>query len=134
MNDIRISTDKTLLDIPFIHAFLNRSYWAKGRTMAETNTAIEHSLNFGIYKGGKQIGYARVVSDYVQFAYIMDVFIDENLRGQGYSKQLISFILDFEPLQKVKVWRLATTDAHELYRKFGFTALARPENMMELKR
>lgn len=133
MSAILISTDKSLLDLPFIHGFLNQSYWAKGRTMAETSTAIEHSLNFGVYEAGEQVGYARVVTDYMQFAYLMDVFIDENRRGKGYARQLVAFMLGFEALQKVKVWRLATTDAHELYRKFGFTALARPENMMELK-
>ncbi|MBL7712173.1 MAG: GNAT family N-acetyltransferase [Chitinophagaceae bacterium] len=134
MNEVLISTDKSLLDIPFIHQFLSQSYWAKGRTMEETLTAIGHSLNFGVYESGRQIGYARVVTDYVQFAYLMDVFIDESRRGLGYAAQLVSFILDFEALQKVKVWRLATTDAHELYQKFGFTALSRPENMMERKR
>lgn len=134
MSRILIRTDKTLLDIPFIHHFISRSYWGKGRTMEETCTAIEHSLNFGVYKGGRQIGYARVVTDYVQFAYMMDVFIEESQRGRGYAGQLVSFMLEFDALQKVKVWRLATTDAHELYRKFGFTALSRPENMMERKR
>lgn len=131
MNTITISTDKNLLDINFIHAFISNTYWAKGRTLAEVQTCIDNSLNFGIYLNNQQIGYARVVTDYVAFAYLMDVFITEQYQKQGYSTQLMEFILNCPELKSIKVWRLATTDAHYLYQKFGFTALKSPEKMME---
>lgn len=127
---ITISTDKQLLDREFIHAFLTESYWAKGRTFDEMNTIIENSLNFGLYENGKQKAYARVLTDTVQFAYLMDVFVDPAERGKGYSKALMQFILDHDSLKDVNM-RLATLDAHGLYRQFGFTELKSPENLME---
>lgn len=130
-NSFIISTDKQLLQPVFIHQFISASYWAKGRTMEAIMNCIEHSLNFGVYVNGKQIGYVRVVTDYTVFAYLMDLFIDEAYRGKGYSKQLVSYILEHPELKQVTTWRLATTDAHGLYEKFGFRALSKPENMME---
>lgn len=95
-------------------------------------TCIDNSLNFGVYLNNQQIGFARVVTDFGQFAYIMDLFIEENYRGKGYSKKLMKFILEFDKLKNIKVWRLATKDAHDLYTKFGFNKIAKPENLMEL--
>ncbi len=128
---ISISTNKNQLDIHFIHAFISNTYWAKGRTLAEVQTCIDNSLNFGIYLNNQQIGYARVVTDYVAFAYLMDVFIAKEFQKQGYASQLMDFILKCETLQNIRIWRLATTDAGNLYKKFGFTALKSPEKMME---
>lgn len=128
---ITISTDKSQLDVPFIQNFLKDIYWAAGRTIEEVQTTIDASFCFGIYLDGKQIGFARVVTDYVVFAYLMDVFIDENHREKGYSSILIDAMMNEPQLQEVKIWRLATTDAHFLYEKFGFKALAHPEKMME---
>jgi len=128
---ITISTDKSQLDVPFIQNFLKDIYWAAGRTIEEVQTTIDASFCFGIYLDGKQIGFARVVTDYVVFAYLMDVFIDENHRGKGYSSILIDAMMNEPQLQEVKIWRLATSDAHFLYEKFGFKALAHPEKMME---
>ena len=79
----------------------------------------------------EQVGFARVITDYVVFAYMMDVFIDEKYRGKGYSSILIDAMMKESKLQQVKIWRLATSDAHYLYEKFGFTPLAHPEKMME---
>ena len=79
----------------------------------------------------KQIGFCRVITDYVVFTYVMDVFIDENHRGKGYSSILIEAMMNEPQLQQVKIWRLATSDAHFLYQKFGFNTLAHPEKMME---
>lgn len=129
---ITISSDNSLLDAAYIHAFLSQTYWAADRTLEEVEKAIANSLNVGLYKDGKQIGYARVVTDYVGFAYLMDVFTDPLHRGNGYSKQLMEYLLALPELQTIKVWRLATTDAHGLYARFGFRPLAKPENMMEL--
>lgn len=131
MGQIIVSSEKERLNVAFIHQFISGSYWAKGRTIDEVKICIDNSINFGIYADGEQIGYARVVTDYFQFAYLMDVFIDNGFRGKDYSKILLQHIFDHEALCKIKVWRLATTDAHGLYRQFGFTPLSKPENMME---
>jgi len=128
---ITISTDKSKLDVPFIQNFLKDIYWAAGRTIDEVQTTIDASFCFGIYLDNQQIGFARVITDYVVFAYVMDVFIDENHRGKGYSSILIEAMMKEPELQEVKIWRLATSDAHFLYEKFGFTALATPEKIME---
>lgn len=128
---ISVSTDKSKLDIPFIQNFLKDVYWAAGRTMEEVQTTIDSSFCFGIYLDEKQIGFCRVITDYVVFAYVMDVFIDENHRGKGYSSILINAMMTESKLQEVKIWRLATSDAHFLYEKFGFNSLAHPEKMME---
>lgn len=131
MNVIIVSTDKNKLDIPFIQHFLKDIYWAAGRTLEEVQTSIEHSLCFGIYLDDKQIGFARVITDYVVFAYLMDVFITEEHRGKGYSSVLIESMMKEPQLENIKIWRLATKDAHFLYRKFGFNELANPEKLME---
>ena len=128
---ISVSTDKSKLDIPFIQNFLKDIYWAAGRTIEEVQTTIDNSFCFGIYLDEKQIGFARVITDYVVFAYVMDVFIDENHRKKGYSSILIDVMINEPKLQEIKIWRLATSDAHFLYKKFGFKLLAHPEKMME---
>jgi GNAT superfamily N-acetyltransferase len=128
---ITISTDKTKLNVPFIQDFLKDIYWAAGRTIDEVQTTIDSSVCFGIYLNDVQIGFARVITDYVVFAYLMDVFIAEEHRGNGYASILIDAMMKEPVLQVVKIWRLATSDAHFLYEKFGFKTLAHPEKMME---
>jgi GNAT superfamily N-acetyltransferase len=128
---ISVSTDKSKLDVPFLQHFLKDIYWAAGRTLEEVQTTIDHSFCFGLYLDNKQIGFARVITDYIVFAYVMDVFIDEAHRGKGYSSILVDAMLQEPQLQQVKIWRLATADAHFLYEKFGFKRLAHPERMME---
>lgn len=128
---ITVSTDKSKLDVPFIQHFLKDIYWAVGRTMEEVQITIDNSFCFGIFLDDKQIGFARVITDYVAFAYVMDVFITEEHRGKGYSSILIERMINEPVLKDVKIWRLATSDAHSLYNKFGFTALKTPEKMME---
>jgi GNAT superfamily N-acetyltransferase len=128
---IAVSTDKQKLNIPFIQNFLKDIYWAAGRTIDEVQKTIDSSVCFGIYIDDVQIGFARVITDYVVFAYMMDVFITEEHRGKGYSSILISAMMEEPILKEVKIWRLATKDAHFLYEKFGFKTLAYPERMME---
>lgn len=127
---IQISTDKQKLDIDFIHQFLTRSYWAKGRTIEEVQTSIDHCLCFGVYLDDKQIGFARMLTDYTVFGYLMDVFIIEEHQGKGYSKQLMKTITEHPDLQQVKRWMLATHDAHGLYKQFGFTEIEHPSRWM----
>ena len=132
MPDIIIfSTYKIKFNFPFIQNFLKDIYWAAGRTIDEVQTTIDASFCFGIYLNENQIGFARVITDYIVFAYMMDVFIDEKHRGKGYSSILIEAMMKEPQLQQVKIWRLATSDAHFLYEKFGFKPLAHPEKMME---
>jgi GNAT superfamily N-acetyltransferase len=131
---LTISTDPSRLDLDTICAFLSRSYWAQDRTRETMQRAMEHSLCFGMYDGAKQVGFARVVTDYATFAWLADVYIDEAYRGQGLGKWLVQTLLSHPEMQDVPRWFLATRDAHELYRRFGFDALVAPERRMELNR
>ena len=126
-----ISTDKNLLDLSAIHSFLVKSYWAEGIPFETVKKSIEHSLNFGVYKEGKQVGFARVITDYATYAYIGDVYILEDFRGQGLSKWMMQVIANHSKLQGLRRWSLLTRDAHGLYRKTGFTEPQNPERYME---
>jgi GNAT superfamily N-acetyltransferase len=127
-----ISTDKSRLDLNVIHDFLaNSSYWAVGRKLETVKRSIEHSLAFGLYKDDGLVGFARVVTDYATFAWVADVFILEEARGQGLGTWLVEVILAHPELQGFRRWALATKDAHEIYRRFGFSELKRPERWME---
>ena len=126
-----ISTDKARLDIEAIHHFLDSSYWAAGRSAETIRRSIENSMPFGVYKGNQQIGFARVITDYATFAWIADVFILEEYQGQGLGKWLMEVIIAHPELQGFRRWVLATKDAHELYRRFGFEGLKKPERWME---
>ena len=126
-----ISTDKARLDLGVIHGFLNTSYWAAGRSIETIQRSIENSLPFGVYKGEQQIGFARVITDYATFAWIADVFILDAFQGQGLGHWLMEVIITHPELQQFRRWVLATKDAHELYRKFGFSELKLPERWME---
>jgi len=127
-----ISTDRGKLDRTVIHRFLEGSYWAKGIPREIVERGIENSLCFGLYDGERQIGFARIISDLSTFAYLADVFVLESERGRGLGVWLIETIKDHPQLQGLRRWMLATADAHGLYRKFGFTALSRPERIMEI--
>jgi N-acetylglutamate synthase-like GNAT family acetyltransferase len=131
MNEILISDDKSKLDVDLIHKFLTTSYWAEGRSVENVKKSIEHSICFGIYLDQKQIGFARIITDYVVFAYLMDVFILNEYRDKGYSKLLLNKIFDDERFNGIKKWMLATKDAHSLYSRFGFEPVKRPERLME---
>ncbi len=129
---IEISDDKTKLDIEAIHRFLKTAYWCEEIPKAILEKAIEHSLCFGVYDDGKQIGFSRVVTDRSTYAYLADVFILPEYRGQGLSKRMMEKVMNHPELQGLRRWSLATRDAHGLYKQFGFTALARPDRMMEI--
>ncbi len=130
-NEILLSTDKSKLDITTIHNFLKTSYWAKDVPISVVEKSISNSLCFGVYELDKQIGFARVISDYATFAYLFDVFILETYRGKGLGKWLIKSILEYSELQNLRSWLLSTADAHELYRQFGFK-IPLPERLMIL--
>ncbi len=129
-----ISTDHSRLDIDAICDFLSRAYWAKGRPRERTERALANSLVFGLYDGEKQIGLARVVTDYGIFAYLCDVFIHEDYRTHGLGKWLMETVMSHPDLQGLRRWTLATRDAHGLYKQFGWNALGNAENWMEIFR
>jgi GNAT superfamily N-acetyltransferase len=130
-SNVLISTDKNLLDLNFIHGYLKHAYWAKNRSREKVEICIENSMCFGLYLREKQIGFARLVSDYAVFAYLMDVFIVDEHKGKGYGSELLDYILNSPELRLVENWKLATLDAHDFYKQKGFTLLKRPESIME---
>ena len=126
-----ISTDAARLDIEAIHKYLSESaYWAMGRPLEMVKRSILNSLPFGVYEGAAQIGFARVVTDYATFAWLADVFVLPEFRGQGIGKWLIGVVVDHPDLQGLRRWILATKDAHGLYAQYGFTPLNAPERFM----
>lgn len=128
-----ISTDRARLDLDQIHKFLTNCYWAKGIPREIVARSIENSLCFGVYDSeGKQIGFARVVSDFATVAYLGDVFVLESHRGRGLSKWLMECIMRHPSLQNLRRWILLTGDAHGLYSQFGFSAVQAPERYMEI--
>jgi len=131
-DEFEISDDRSRLDLNVIHHFLSKeSYWASGRALETVERSIVNSLPFGIYKDGALVGFARVLTDFATFAWIADVFVLNEYRGRGLSKWLMEVIMEHPDLQGFRRWVLATKDAHELYRKFGFNELKRPERWME---
>lgn len=129
----QISLDKNKLNFEVIYRYLkDDSYWAKGITAEILKNAIENSVCFGVYFNDDQAGFARVVTDSATFAYICDVFILPQFRGNGLSKWLIQTIVDYPNFKGLRRWSLATSDAHGLYRQFGFTPISKPDNWMEI--
>ena len=126
------STDKSLLDVEMIHRYLaNESYWATGRSLEQVLRSVKHSLCFGIYRNEEQLGFARVVTDFTIYAYLMDVFVLESERGKGLGKFLMRCIMSHPELDMIKRWMLGTEDAHGLYKQFGFKELSKVQNHME---
>ena len=130
---IEITTDKSRLDFELVHRWLSEeSYWAKGIPRDVVQRAIDNALCFAVLDDGRQVGFARVISDFAVFAYIGDVFVLPSHRGRGLSKQLMQAIREHPSLQKLRRWHLLTRDAHGLYRQFGFRELADPSRHMEI--
>lgn len=129
-----ISMDKTLLNIEYIHRFLStESYWAKNIPIETVKKSIEGSICFGVYDCEKQIGFARVITDEATFAYLADVFIDPDYRGKGLSKSLMRSIMKFIETKHLRRFMLATLDARELYKQYGFNSLKDSSRIMEIK-
>lgn len=120
--DFEISTNKNLLNIDFIHDYMTKkSYWAKERTLQQTKKTVEHSFCFGMYNDAKQqIGFARIVTDFVFFGNIMDVIIDPEYQGKGLGKKLVEFMLHHDTVNNLQTITLKTKDAHAFYEKYGF--------------
>ncbi|UII24254.1 GNAT family N-acetyltransferase [Fulvivirga ligni] len=131
-NGFTISTDKDKLDIEAIHQFLaHEADWSRGIPLDTLKTSIDNSLTFGVYDNGRQIGFARIISDYATIAYLGDVYVLQEYRGQGLSKWLMKEIMAHPQLQGLRRWILLTDTAEWLYKKFGFVTVPRPELYME---
>jgi N-acetylglutamate synthase-like GNAT family acetyltransferase len=123
-NDYHISTDKSLLDKDFINGFIKNSYWGKERTLEQTIKTIENSFCFGMYtKNGQQIGFGRIVTDYVFFGNVMDVFLDSDYQGKGLGNTLIEYMLSHSVVKDLQTIILKTKDAHSFYEKYGFNKI-----------
>ncbi|HMI63089.1 MAG TPA: GNAT family N-acetyltransferase [Puia sp.] len=146
-DEFEISTDRERLDLDFIHEFLSKeAYWSKNIPFDTVKRSADNSLNFGLFHKeradegiertggittGRQIGYARIITDYSTIAYLGDVFVISAYRGKGLSKWLMEQVVGHPDLQGLRRWVLLTADAHELYKKFGWQPVAKPEWYME---
>jgi GNAT superfamily N-acetyltransferase len=133
-DDYEVSTDRDRLDVDLIHEFLRSSYWAPNIPRGVVERSITNSLSFGAYNDGRQVAFARVITDFATFAYIGDLFVVEPHRGRGVAQRLMRAILDHPDLQGLRRILLATRDAHALYTRFGFQPLSHPEDFMTIHR
>lgn len=129
-----ISTDPRRLEVQAVLAYLCRSYWAEGIPEKVVATSIANSLCFGLFDGGRQIGFARVVTDRATFAYLCDVYVLEEFRGRGLGTWLMETVQSHPELQNLRRFVLVTRDAHWLYERFGFAPLKNPGGYMEIVR
>ena len=134
MQPYDISTDPARLDTTAIHAFLSGTYWSPGVPLAVVERAVQNSVCVGAYTGSSQVGFARMVTDKATFAYLADVYVLDEHRGNGISKKMMEALMQVPELQGLRRMMLATRDAHGLYEKFGFKPLAAPARFMELHR
>jgi GNAT superfamily N-acetyltransferase len=129
-----ITDELSKIDESVVYDFLtHRSSWAQGRSFEAVRNSMENSLCFGaITPSEKLLGFGRVVSDYSVFAWVLDVFVLEEFRGNGIAKSIITAMMKHPKLQRLQRWGLVTKDMHPLYEKFGFLPLKRPEMFMEM--
>jgi GNAT superfamily N-acetyltransferase len=132
--DLEISDERARLDVDMVHGFLAQSYWAAGIPRETVVRALDGSLNFGLYRAGAQLAFARFITDRATFAYLADVFVLPPERGQGLGKLLVATALTHPDFPGLRRMLLATRDAHSLYARFGFAPIARPERFMEIHR
>ena len=130
MSDVEISTDRAALDVDAIHAALAQTYWAQGISRERVAKSLDESLCFGMFAGGRQIGFARVVTDRATFAYLCDVYVLEEFRGRGLGKRLIETVRAHPDLRDLRRFVLWTRDAHGLYERFGFARLGEQPGLM----
>lgn len=128
----RVSSFREEMDFDVIHSYISNTYWAEGIPKETFKKALDNSLCFGVFSSeGKQVGFARMITDQATFAYLADVFVDEAHRGKGLSKWLMQEVHDHPSLQGLRRILLATRDAHSLYQQFGYTSLSSPATFMQ---
>lgn len=128
--ELEITADLGRMDVDFVHRHLSTSYWASERPREVIERSMQHSLCFGAFRGSQQVAFGRAITDRAVFAYIADVFVIPECRGQGVGKALIGAIVAHPELRGLQVMLLRTRDAGGLYSQFGFEALRKPEEMM----
>jgi len=132
MKEFRISTDIREMDITLIHDYLSKqSYWAKGRGKEEVMKSMDNAICFAVFEGKEQIGFARLVTDYVVFGWLMDVFVIDEHKSKGAGRFLMDYIMNLPELREVNKFGLRTKDAHDFYRKYGFHKISEPETWMQ---
>ncbi len=130
-----ITTDKSQMQPEAIHQWLSeKSYWSKKIPYELVKRAFDNSYCIGVISKGKQIGYARLITDYASFAYLADVYVEEEHRGKGLAKKMMEILMDLDWVKGLRKLMLATLDAHELYKQFGFAPMAISERYMEISR
>jgi N-acetylglutamate synthase-like GNAT family acetyltransferase len=128
----RVSTNLKDMDLDVIHGFITNAYWAKGRSRAVMEKAMNNSLCFGLFDGDQQIGFARMVTDRATYGYLADVFVVPGHRGRGASKILMNEVMAHPELQHLRKIMLTTSDAHGLYKQYGFAEIADASKLMEI--
>ncbi len=132
MKELRISTNNLEMDVALVHNYLSKqSYWAKGRGIEEVMKSMENSICFGVFDGKAQIGFARLVTDYVVFAWLMDVFVIDEYKGKGVGSFLMDYIMKLPELQEINGIGLRTKDSQNFYGKYGFRKISEPETWMQ---
>ncbi len=129
---IQISSDKSLLNVDKVHRAIKNAYWGSYRSVEQTKKTIENSICYGVYRSKEQIGFARVLTDEVVFAHIMDVIIFEEFKGQGIGKKLVEHILKDSRMKDVLTICLKTKDAHAFYEKYGFEPVGNSDLWMAI--
>ena len=127
----RMTTDVAAMDLDAIHAYLTRSYWSEGISKELVSRAMTGSLCFGLLEGGRQVGFARVVTDRATYAYLCDVYVLDSHRKRGIGHWMLEAIDIHPDLQNLRRWGLVTKDAHSLYTAHGYAPLANPEHYLE---
>lgn len=127
---IEVTTGRERMDLSVIHGFLSQSYWAKGIPREVVERSIANSLCCGAFDGSRQVGFARVITDFATFGYLADVFVLESHRGLGVAKRLMETVMSHPDLQGLRRWHLVTRDAHGLYAQFGFAPLENADRHM----
>ena len=130
-NSYHLSTDPEAMQIDAIHAYLTRSYWSAGIPLATVGTAVANSIGVGVFKQGAQVGFGRVTTDRATFAYLADVYVLEEHQRQGLAQAMVKALHDHAELQGLRRWMLATSDAHGVYARLGWTKVTDPAPFMQ---
>lgn len=132
-NGYTITTDKNLMVRGDVHQWLSEeAYWCLGIPYETVMLLIDHSYCVGVIMDGKQVGFARLVTDYCTFGYLADVYVVEQHRGKGLSRKMLDLMLEQDWVKGIRRMMLSTIFAHGLYEKYGFTSCRHPDRLMEV--
>src|SRR3954463_3644649 len=129
-----VTANRARIDVDAVHAYLTRSFWARGISKDLVTRSIQHSLCFGVFDHESQVAFARVVTDYSTYAYLCDVYVLETHRGKGLSKWMMEFVMNHPDLQGVRRFQLVPPAAHVFYPPFGSPPPVHPDRHLEIFR